>query len=84
MPGSKGEVSWLLSGGLRRLYLVSASAKDLLTKNTGFYLASSLSLNRATLTAISETAKYMKSVSPVSGLARTGGSARYCLIAIKA
>ena len=60
----------------RWLYLVSASAKDLLTKNTGLWLLSSQSLNRTTLIATSETAKYMKSVSPASGLARTGGSAK--------
>ena len=48
MPGSRGEVSWLLSGRLRRpaqdgyTDLVSASAKDLLTKNTGLCFPSSL------------------------------------------
>ena len=68
----------------RWLYLISASAKDLLTKNTGLYLPSAFSLNRVTLTATSETARYTKSVSPASELARTGGSARYFLIAIKA
>ena len=68
----------------RWMYLVSASAKDLLTKNTGLCLASAFSLNRAALIATSETAKYTKSVSPTLGLTRTGGSARYCLIAIKA
>ena len=52
----------------RWLYLVSASVKDLLTKNTGLYLPSSPSLNKTMLTAISETAKYVKSVSPASGL----------------
>ena len=68
----------------RWMYLVSVSAKDLLMKNTGLYLPSVFSLNRATLTATSETARYTKSVSPASGLARPGGSARYYLIAIKA
>ena len=62
----------------------STSAKDLLTKNTGFYLASLLSLNRAALTATSDTAKYTKSVSSDLGLASIGGSAKYRLIAIKA
>ena len=38
----------------------------------------------AALTETSETAKYTKSVSPSSGLARSGGYARYCLIAMKA
>ena len=60
------------------------SAKDLLTKNTGFYFLFSSSLNRVALTETSETAKYTKSVSHASGLARTGGSARYCLIALRA
>ena len=69
---------------LRWLYLVSTSAKDLLTKNTGLCLPSLFTLNRAALTATSEDVRYTKSVSPTSGLARTGGSARYCLIAIKA
>ena len=59
----------------RWLYLVSALAKDLLMKNTGLYLPSSPSLNRTTFIATSETDKYMKSVSPASGLVRTGGSA---------
>ena len=68
----------------RWLYLVSASAQDLLTKNTGLYLPSSFSLNRAALTTTFETAKYTKSVSSAPGLVRTRGSARYCLIAIKA
>ena len=68
----------------RWLYLVSASAKDLLTKNTGLYLPSVFSLNRATLTVTSKTARYTKSVSTTSRLARTGGSARYYLITIKA
>ena len=68
----------------RWLYLVSTSDKDLLTKNTGLYLPSIFSLNRTTLTATSETIKYTKSVSSASRLARTAGSARYCLIAIKA
>ena len=64
--------------------MVSASIKDLLTKNTGLCLLSSFSLNRVALTTTSETARYTKSVSQASGLARTGGFARYCLIAIKA
>ena len=68
----------------RWLYLVSTSAKDLLTKNTGLCLPSSFSLNRAALTVTSETANYMKSVSPAPRLARSGGSAGYCLIVIKA
>ena len=68
----------------RWLYRVSASAKDLLTKNTGLYFLFSSSLNRASLTKTSETAKYTKSVSSASGLARTGGSAKYCLIAARA
>ena len=38
------------------------------------------SLNRAALTTTSETAKYTKSVSPASELARIGGLAKYCLI----
>ena len=54
------------------MYLVSASAKDLLTKNTGLWLLSSQSLNKVALTATSETAKYMKSVSPAWGLAIKG------------
>ena len=35
------------------------------------------SLNRAALTATFETAKYMKSVSPASGLERIRGWAKY-------
>ena len=69
---------------LRWMYQVSASAKDLLTKNTSLCFLFSSSLNRAALTKTSETAKYTESVSPASGLARTGGSARYCLIAMRA
>ena len=65
-------------------YQVYASAKDLLTKNTGLYFLFSYSLNRAALTKTSETAKYTKSVSSASGLVWTGGSARYCLIAMRA
>ena len=68
----------------RWLYRVSTLAKDLLTKNTSLGFLFSSSLNRAALTETSETAKYTKSVSPTSRLARTGGSARYCLIAVKA
>ena len=41
------------------------------------------SLNRAALTTTSETAKYTKSVSPASRLARIGGLAKYCLIRVK-
>ena len=66
----------------RWLYRVSASTKDLLTKNTSLCFLFSFSLNRAALTETSETAKYTKSVSPALGLAKTGGSARYCLIAM--
>ena len=68
----------------RWMYLVSVSAKHLLKKNTGLCLPSVFSLNRATLTTTSETARYTKSVSSDSGLARTGGSARYFLISIRA
>ena len=60
----------------RWVYPVFASAKDLLMKNTGLWLLSSQTLNNATLTATSETTKYMKSVSLTSGLTSTGGSAR--------
>ena len=56
--------------------MVSASAKDLLTKNTSLWFLSSQSLNRTTLTKTFETAKYMKSVSPASGLVSTGGFAK--------
>ena len=42
------------------------------------------SLNRVALTATSKTAKYTKSVSPVSRLARIGGFAKYCLMWVKA
>ena len=38
----------------RWVYLVSASVKDLLTKNIGLNFASPHSLNKAALTAISE------------------------------
>ena len=58
-------------------YQVSASTKDLLTKNTGLCFLFSYSLNRAALTKTSETAKYTNSVSSASGLVRTGGSTRY-------
>ena len=68
----------------RWLYRVSASVKDLLTKNIGLCFLFSSSLNRAVLIETSETAKYTKSVSPASGLARTGGFARYYLIAVRA
>ena len=68
----------------RWLYQVSASAKDLVTKNIGLCFLFSSSLKRVLLTKTSETAKYTKSVLLASGLARTGGSARYCLIAMRA
>ena len=41
----------------RWVYMVSASIKDFLTKNTGLNFASSHSLNKAALTAISEAAR---------------------------
>ena len=41
----------------RRLYLVSTSTKDLLTKNTCLCLTSSFSLNNVALTVVSEIAK---------------------------
>ena len=53
-------------------------------KNTGLCFLFSSSLNRAALTETSKTAKYTKSVSPASGLARTGGSSRYYLITVRA
>ena len=68
----------------RWLYRVFALAKDLLTKNTGLCFLLSSSLNRAALIETSETAKYTKSVSPASGLARTRGSATYYLIVVRA
>ena len=68
----------------RWLYQFSTSPKDLLTKNAGLCFLFSSSMNRATLIETSETAKYTKSVSSASGLARTGGSTRYCLIAVRA
>ena len=58
----------------RWLYLVSASAKDLQTKDIDICLPSSFSLNRAALTTASKTAKYTKSVSSAPRLARTEGS----------
>ena len=60
------------------------SAMDLLTINTRLCFLFSSSLNRAALTETSENAKYTKSVSLASRLARTGGSARYCFIAVRA
>ena len=69
---------------LRWLYRVSASAKGFMTKNTGLCFLFLSSLNRATLIETSETARYKKSVLPASRLARTGGSTRYCLIAVRA
>ena len=60
----------------RWLYRVSASANDLLMKNTGLCFLFSSFLNRVALIEISKTAKYTKSVSWVVGLARNGGSAR--------
>ena len=68
----------------RWMYQVSTLAKDLLTKNTGLYFLFSSSLNREALTNTSKTAKYTKSIFPALGLARTGGSTRYCLIAMRA
>ena len=68
----------------RWLYRVSALAKDLLMKNTSLYFIFSYSLNRAALIETSKTTKYTKSVSPASELERTGGSARYCLITVRA
>ena len=68
----------------RWVYLVSALAKDLLTKNTSLCFLFSSSLNRVALTETSEIAKYTKSVSPASGLVTTGGSARYYLIVVRA
>ena len=59
----------------RWMYWVSTSTKDLLTKNTGLYFLFSSSLNKASLIETSKTAKYTKSVSPASGLARTEGLA---------
>ena len=67
----------------RWLYQVSASAKDLLTKNTGLYYIFSSSLNKVALIETFETTKYTKSVSPASRLVRTGGSTRYYLIAVR-
>ena len=68
----------------RWLYWVSASSKDLPMKNIGLCFLFSSSLNRAALTETSETANYTKSVSSALGLARTGGSTRYYLIAVRA
>ena len=68
----------------RQDYRVSASNRDLLRKNIGLCFRFSTSLNNATLTKASETARYRKSVSSASGLARIDGLVRYCLIAIKA
>ena len=68
----------------RWIYRVSVSAKDLLTKNTSLCFLFSSSLNRAALTETSKTANYTKSVLSTSRLARTRGSARYCLIAMRA
>ena len=68
----------------RWLYRVSESTKDLLTKNTGLCFLFSYSLNGAALTETFETAKYTKSVSLTSELARTRGYARYCLIVVRA
>ena len=69
---------------LRWLYRVSTLAKDLLMKNTSLCFLFLSSLNRAALTETSETGKYTKSVSQTSRLTRTGGSARYYLIAMRA
>ena len=68
----------------RWLYRVSASAKDLLKINTGLCFLFSSSLNKAALTKTSETARYTKSASPASRLARIGVSTRYYLIAVRA
>ena len=68
----------------RWLYRVSMSAKDLLTKNTSLCFLFSSFLNMVALIETFETSKYTKSVSPASGLARTGGSIRYYLIAVRA
>ena len=68
----------------RWLYWVFTPAKDLLTKNTGLCFLFSSSLNKAALIETYETARYTKSVSSDFGLARTRGSARYCLIAVRA
>ena len=68
----------------RWLYRGFAPVKDLLTKITGLCFLFLSSLNSTTLTQISETARYTKSVSPASGLARTGASARYCFIVMRA
>ena len=76
--------NWRVNDACSRwLYRVSTSAKDLLTKNTGLCFIFSSSLNRVALTKTSETTKYMKSILSASELARTEGSARYCLIAVR-
>ena len=69
---------------LRWLYRVSTSSKDLLIKNTSLCFLFSSSLDRAALIETSEITRYTKSVFPASGLARTRGSARYCLIVVRA
>ena len=68
----------------RWLYWVSESIKYLLTKNIGLDFLFSSSLNNAALTDTFETSTYIKSVSLASGLARTGGSTRHYLIALRA
>ena len=68
----------------RWLYRVSVSIKDLLTKKTGLCFLFSSSLNRVALSETFETARYIKSVSSASGLARTRGSARYYFITVRA
>ena len=50
----------------RWLYRVSTSAKDLLTKNISLCFLFLSPLNKAALTETSKTAKYTKSVSPIS------------------
>ena len=63
--GMSLEVWAKLLGAVRRakatrsrwVYLVSASVKDFLTKNTGLNFSSPHSLKRAALTAISEAAR---------------------------
>ena len=60
----------------RWLYWISASTLGLVEEKYWPLLS--------ILIETSETTKYTKSVSPASGLARTGGSTRYCLIDVGA
>ena len=77
--------TWRVNAACSRwMYRVSMSSKDLLTKNTGLFFLFLSSLIKSTLIKTSEAARYTKSVSPASGLARTEGSARHCLIAMRA